>query len=156
MVLKLPAELYSPEQLLFCGEELHSYAAAIAQRDRGAKQFEVPELSPESQLMLEQLAPEDRKRSQSIEELRQAIEKLAVGLPTITITLAALAPSKLRTELTGWLRQNLRPDLLVRFHVNRDIAGGMIVQTTNHIYDWSWRSLLLANTNKFTAVLEKL
>lgn len=156
MVLKLPADIHSADQLQFCAEELRRYAAAAAGAARAEESPPLPELSPESQILQGLLPASERQNSQSLEDLRLEIEKLITQWPSVSITLAAPAPRALKAELTGWLRQNIRPDLLVSFNVNPDIAGGMLIRTTNRVFDFSFRKLLLARPARFTEVLENV
>ena len=58
----------------------------------------------------------------------------------------------------GEIRQStyLFNDILVEFSVNPDIAGGMVLRSTNRIYDMSFRSLLLNQPEGFTRTLENV
>lgn len=156
MAFNLPAAIYSADQLQFCSEQLHLYATALAQQRRGAKNTPLPALSPESQLLLELLTLEQRTNDEAVDKFRADIETMVTATPTITVTLAALASHGLKTELTQWFRQNIRQDLLLSFVVNPDISGGMMVRTTNRVFDFSFRKLLLTDTKRFTKALENV
>jgi len=155
MSSSLPISVHSTDQLQFCAEELHAHAAAL--RSHRAAQRQAPgesELSLDSQALLEQLPREKRGDGAAVEALATELEAMMAHGARVTITLAALASHRLREELVRWCRTNLKSNLLVDFHVNPDIAGGMVVRTTNRVYDFSFRRQLLANPNRFTEILD--
>lgn len=154
--LKLPPSLYSADQLLIAGEELHHYGVGLAQVRRHDPKDAVSlnGLSTLAVEALELLPAEQRQQDEAVETLRQQLERLAISAPQITLVLVARAPNKLKEELVAWLRENIHPGLLVNFHANPDIAGGVLIRSTNHIYDCSFRQALLADSARFTKVLE--
>jgi hypothetical protein len=155
MSFKLPLTVSSLDQLQFCAEELHAYAAKLRRRHSASTtEADAPELSLDSQTLLEQLPKEKRHDGAAVEALALELEAMIAHEARVTITLAALASRHLRQELVQWLRTNLKPNLLVDFHVNPDIAGGMVVRTTNRVHDFSFRHQLLADPNRFTEILD--
>lgn len=156
MRLALPNNVYSPDHLRFCSEELKTYASILRRRDRGSDRIEVPELSPESQSLLASLPKARQLNVGVVETLAGELEKWAVKAPVVIITLAALAPLHLKMDLVGWMREHLSRNLLVEFHVNPDIAGGMVVHTTNKVFDFSFRSHLLEEPGRFVRILENV
>jgi F0F1-type ATP synthase delta subunit len=150
---KLPDSLYSVDQVLAVAEELHQYGRQVA--GRGSK-VDTKELSPAAADLLATLPAGQRDESPAIEELREGLEELAATAAVITLVLAASPSAQLKQELTSWLRTNVRPRLLVNFHVDPEIAGGIVIRSTNHIFDNSFRSALIANQAQFTKVLGRV
>lgn len=150
---KLPNSLYSADQVLAVAEELHQYGRTLKPSARSRKESE---LSPEAAAMLETLPKADRDQVAEIEALREALEQLASTAPAVTLVVAAPPSQALKQELTGWLRTNVRPKLLVNFHVDPEIAGGVVIRSTNHIYDCSFRTGLMSHQQDFTKVLDRV
>lgn len=151
---KLPDSLYSVDQVLAVAEELHQYGQQIGRSVH--RKAPVVELSTEATAVLETLPAGQRDQSAAIEALRGGLEQLATTAAVITLVVAAPPSAQLKQELTGWLRANVRPKLLVNFHVDPEIAGGLVIRSTNHIFDDSFRSALIANQAKFTQVLDRV
>lgn len=150
---KLPDNLYSVDQVLAVAEELHQYGRQLAQK--GPKTGD-QELSAEATGMLATLPAGERDEGSKIEELREGLEQVAASAAVITLVLAAPPSAQLKQELTKWLRTNVRPQLLVNFHVDPEIAGGIVIRSTNRIFDNSFRSALMANQAQFTQVLGRV
>ncbi len=149
--LALPASLYSSDRLLEVAEELHHYATALAHPRRGTA---AEPLSPATTDLLAILPAAKRDQSVQVEGLRQALEAFITTAPVVTLTLAALPSTVLKEELVAWLREEVRPNVLVNFQVNPDIAGGMVIRAGSHVYDCSFRTALLAEPARFTKELE--
>ncbi len=143
--LALPEYLYSPDQLVAVAGELESYATVLGQATRSKKAGELPELSAAAAAALELIPAAERNTESSVDELRQRLEALAAEAPRVTVVLAALASSKLKQEFVAWFRKNVRPDILVTFRANPDIAGGIVVRGMSRVYDDSFRTALLAH-----------
>jgi F0F1-type ATP synthase delta subunit len=152
----LPASLHDSDQLLAVAEELHHLAVKLGQARRHGPKAATEELSPPAVAALDLVPEASRADDAAIERLRVQLEHMATAAPVVTLVLAGAASSRLKQELVGWLRQNVHAGLLVNFRVNPDIAGGVVIRTTNHVYDCSFRRPLLANAHKFTEVLERV
>ncbi len=151
----LPARVYSPDHLRFCLEELERYASALLRAKRGAHGVEIPELSRESAALLDAgISANEHDDPAAIARLGQGLVALLQSAPVVGVVLAAPAPMALKEELVAWLRANLTPTVLVEFHVDPDIAGGIVLRSINTIYDHSFRQHLLANPERFTRILE--
>jgi len=152
---KLPTAVYSVDQVLAGAEELHQYSRRLEQLARGRK-AEAMELSGEAVALLAILPEAQRNQSIAIEELREKLEQVAATSATVTLVMAAPPPVALKQELTDWLRVNVHSQVLVNFHVDPEIGGGIVIRGTSRIFDCSFRSALLANQAKFTQVLDRV
>jgi hypothetical protein len=151
----LPSSVYSPDHLRYCINELESYANVIEMIARGAQGKELPALSRESLDLLDAfMADKDRRNGTAINGLTQELTKLQETAKVVSITLAATAPHGLKEELVTWLRTNITPELLVEFHVNPDIAGGLVLRSFNRVFDESFRNHLLTQPERFTRILD--
>jgi hypothetical protein len=154
MSYKLPLSLYEPDQLAMSAEELKSLAERLS-RPPAKKPVEVP-LLDETEALLAELPAAKRRQPAALYELAEQIEKLSVAAPRLTLTLAALPSSHLREDLVKWARTNLTANVLVVFRVNPDLAGGLMMRTTNRLLDCSFRQRLLAEPTGFTEVLRRV
>ncbi|TAK89158.1 hypothetical protein EPO04_03605 [Patescibacteria group bacterium] len=154
MIKALPNQVYSPDHLHFCIEELTLYAAAVGKALRSKKPIPEAPTSAESQALLE-LLPATSKLSiqEQLQQLVSELESLAAQLPVVHITLVSPAPYSLKQELVGWIRTNLNSLALVAFHANPDVAGGLIVRAGNATIDESFRSRLQRNPASLTEIL---
>lgn len=151
----LPSSIYSPDHLRFCIDELKAYAAALEERERGAK-IDVPDLSVESTDLFIELKGSDSNRADVVNALVGELEHHLDRAPSISLTLAATASHRMKRELVAWLRQNTSPEVMVEFLVSPDIGGGMVLRTTNKVFDFSFRSKLLNDPVRFTRLLESV
>jgi hypothetical protein len=154
VVAVLPNSIYSPDHLRFCVNELKAYASALEQRDRGDTTA-LPELSMESADLLTEIKGADGNRPDVVAALAGELARHLEAAPSLTITLASSAPHGLKMELVKWLRLNVRREVMVEFLVNPDIGGGMILRTPNRVLDCTFRTKLLANPKRLTALLEQ-
>lgn len=154
MVKALPTEVYSPDHLRFCIEELTLYAAEVGKALRSKKPIPEGPVSAESTALLNLLPASSKQTLQvQLQELVADLEQLEQRAAVVHITLVAPAPYRLKQELVGWVRQNLNPLALVSFHANPDIAGGMVVRVGNVMIDESFRNRVLAKPERFTELL---
>ncbi len=151
----LPSSIYSPDHLRFCIDELKAYADALDQRQRGSNAV-VPELSVESTDLFVEIKGADSSRADVVNALVSEMEHHLAAAPSVSLTLAATAPHTMKRELVSWLRKNTSPEVMVEFLVSPDIGGGMIMRTTNKVFDWSFRTRLLKEPVRFTRVLERV
>lgn len=158
----LPLAIQSPDQLQLGTDELGRYAEILARTGRQAvatgKDTGRGHLSGLSEcgLALLALVPEKRRaEATAVEDLAGRLEDLLHSTPTVHLTLATMPPSELRAELTRWFRETIHPAVLLAFHANPRLAGGMTVRTTNRVYDWSFRTPLLKRTDAFIKLLER-
>ena len=150
----LPASVYSPDHLRFVVEELERYVSTLLTLNRGGQGVTLPELSPESLAVIAAgLEPAQASDAQAIMRLTVDLAHKLNTAVTMAVTLAALAPHALKEEMVAWLRENVSPDILVEFHVDPDIAGGMVLRSLNRVYDDSFRVHLLEKPRRFTEIL---
>ena len=144
-----PLEVHGSAQVTVAAEELHTFCVNL--RKSAA---DPAGLSDEAQSLLMSLPEGERKDPEAIESLRKENKKAMAASPSVTLILAAIAPRSLKLELVRWFRLNVNEKLLVDFLVNPAIGGGVVVQTTNHIYDFSFRRALLDQTSRFSEILK--
>lgn len=160
MSFKLPDSLYSADQLQVCSDELRRYAEALQQgqyqKEAGSKTAKIvlPELSASSYDLLEALPKSKRLDPALVEQICDVLDGWMKTAPVMNITLAAPATHQLKTELVSWFRTNIGPQTILSFHVNPDIAGGIVVRSTNHVYDMSFRRELLKRPEKLIEVID--
>jgi hypothetical protein len=153
---KFPPSIYTPDQVQFGIDELRTYAEVLVKQNRLKKREGLPVLSSGTQDLLATLPATKRQDAAAVEEFSTALEKLLTQAPVVNISLAAAASHTVHEEIVAWLRQNISAGVLVAFHVNPDIAGGMVVRTTNKVFDFSWRNLLLDHPERLVKAIESV
>lgn len=157
----LPKIIQSSDQLQLCIDEIESYAKMLVRSDQqhgtGVKtEARLAELTPSSMALLDILPETDRKNPSSIEGLVNGLRDVFRFASVVHITTSGLAPAGVKADITQWFRTNISPFILIAFHVSPDIAGGMLVRTMNQVYDFSFRTQLLAQSSKMVKVLENV
>lgn len=160
-VSNLPAELYSPEQIEAVLFELDSY---LAQRRREETRRKVkPNLAKSAAEVdwtseLEGvLGAPSQAATLSVADLEAKVAELKSwrNLPVVHLTLPVRPPASLKKELVAWFRNEISPQLLIRFNVNSGIVGGIVVRTPQHIHDFSFRRLLVDKQSKIPEILKR-
>jgi len=157
MNVRLPAELYSPDQLGIMMLELRTSleqqrnAAIKAQVTKQVGDGVRPHLSGlltntliESKIEASDLA--------SLEELSKQLETIRDKAPVAHIILTAAPTPALKTRLVKWFRTEVNPYALLSFATREDIGGGMIVRAGSHIYDFSFRTRLKENKTRIAEI----
>lgn len=159
--MKLPDAVYSPQDLSSLIMEVREYTKwfshVTVKNRRGVKQdTQPPAASAATAELLKTWAGEQPLTDQRLDELINQLQNLSEAAPTVTITLAAPAPEKLKQELTAWCRANLNPGMLVSFRFNATLLGGMVVRYGSRIHDWSFRRQIMEARSKFPEVLRRV
>lgn len=161
MTLRLPDSIITSADVASVQREIHAYSARLSHDDikrrTGAKTHDTPfELSPAATELVNVTLGAGSVSASRLDELHAKLETYRKSAPTITITLAAIAPGELRQKLIGWVRRELDPTMLIQFKVNRAILGGMVVTRGSRIFDWSYRRKLLSSDVSFAEVLTRV
>jgi hypothetical protein len=154
--LKLPDTVYSPDQLQYCSQELHELSERILAEKRGAKARSDLTLAQSTLDLIATLPASKHSEPTALDNLADRLGELLQKAPVVHVTLPAPAGRAMRQEFVSWFRQHCAADALLVFQVNPDIAGGMVVRTTNEVHDFSFRHLLMANPQHFVEVLENV
>lgn len=160
MKLKLHESVASPQDLQALIYELHDYARwygansikkQVHARHGAAAE---PELSPATKDVLHDWEQQHPRTRASLDELISQLQHYLKDAKVMTITLAAPPTGGIKKLLTGWCRDNVGPNVLVRFEFNQNLLGGLVMRYGSHIYDWSFRRQILAERAKFPEVLK--
>jgi hypothetical protein len=152
----LPDEVYSPEQLQACLLEVDRLMDRRQLQDIQHKQVasrrragEV-ELSPDLAAVLGSAATAlTAKQLDGCQQRMQAWLKQ----PVTHLTFPAPAPPSTKLAMVRWFREHVSPTALLKFEVNRNIVGGMVVRTEGSIFDFSFRRLLLEHRDRIPELL---
>lgn len=157
----MPDSVASPQDLSALVFEVRDYARwyeheFVKQKTGAKKQTPQPELSAIASDVIRGWAAAEPLSQTSLDHLITILESYGKTAPVMTITLAAPAPVKLRSDLTAWARANLAPNILISFRFNSTILGGMVVRYGSRIYDWSFRRQIMNNISSFPEVLHRV
>lgn len=154
-------DIVSPQDLQTVMVDIRRYGAwygstAAKQRRSIVQNTPPPTIQPASLKLLQTVNAAEPLNEQRIDDLIADLEDWRDTAPTLTITLAAPASSRLKADIVSWCRKNLSPSSLVTFKFNSLLLGGMVVRVGSRIFDWSWRRGILAERNKFPEVLKRV
>lgn len=82
------------------------------------------------------------------QQLKASLLNLSQKAPVVHISLAAEPSADFIHKLTGWLRREVNPQVLLEIGLQPSIAAGCIIRTTNKYFDCSMRQHLLNNRPK--------
>jgi hypothetical protein len=160
VTFELPAAVYSPQLLeavtYEIAEYLEWYRQAQVKKRVGAPvaATDEPTHSAETALVIEAWL---NGKPATVEALEAMVGYLR-GLkpPEVHVMLAALPNRSQREALVGWFRSNTTPHLLVSFVADRNLGGGVVVRTPNHLFDYSWKQQLLAGRAKIGEIVSRV
>lgn len=158
MAFELPAEVYSPqllESVMYDLEQyLEWYRQTAVKQKVGAKPVAEPTHSAETELVIKTYVQD---KPVTLESLEQLVEDLkAIHLPEIHITLAAMPNRTQRETMVKWFRSNVTPHVLLTFVADRNLGGGVVVRTPNHIFDFTWKQQLLGQRSHLAEIIKRV
>lgn len=155
---ELPAAVYSPQILESVIYDVQVYLDWARQnqirRKVGTDPKSEPNHSDETVLVIEAWLNGQPPTLESIEQLLQHLR--ALKLPQVHITLAALPNRSQRETLVKWFRTNTTSHLLVSFVADRNLGGGIVVRTPNHVFDYTWKQELVAARDKLAGIVRRV
>lgn len=122
----------------------------------GGAPSEPPVISQSAVTLIKEWADAKPLSQNLLDELISQLEALEAAAPRVIITLAAVPSKSLKKEMVAWFRANIAANVLVDFHFNSTLLGGMVVRYGSHIYDWSFRRQVLAARDRFPEVLRRV
>ncbi len=161
MKLKRLDNVYSPQDLKALILEVRKYARwasqySVRMRVSKSNSADPPALSGLATDLIKDLANDKPLSEKTLGELIDELESLETTSPRLTITLAAAPSVSLKKRLVEWCRNNIDQSILIDFHYNSTLLGGMVVRYGSHVYDWSFRRQILAASDHFPEVLRRV
>jgi hypothetical protein len=158
---QLPPSIASPQDLTALILELREYArwssrVAVKKQLRLKHSSDPPAISRTAKELLQSWLAKRTVSEKSLDELIAALEDFKTKAPSLTITLATMPPNSLRQTIVAWCRDNIAADVLVTFQFNNAVLGGLGVRYGSHMFDWSFRRIILENRGKFPEVLRRV
>lgn len=141
----IPNELYSPDLINLALFELDRYTSAV--RNAEARTMSTPE-PPTGLARVFTAMSVNPGNLQDLEDLKTQLKAYLEKSPTVNVILSSQPNNSVKQQITQWFRQQISPNILLNFSVRSDIGGGVIVMAGSRIYDFSFKSALLANKSK--------
>lgn len=156
----LPDSIYSPDQLSTVVMDLNVYQGELRDQNARARTKATAKASaPEPSALLADVLEAnklDHPKPDDLDELRKQLEAVLAKAPVAHLTLAALPNTLIKKKLTAWFRSEISPDMLLTFAVRTDIGGGAVIYAGSHVYDFSFRNLLIANRQKLAEIAARV
>ena len=148
MEFKLPGDIQTPEQLQAAVYEVERYADWLREssvhKEVGATNLPgEPAMAPETLAVVKAWQKGKKVTAESLSKLAAWLR--AYHPPVIHLVLADIAPPALRKRLSDWVRTNCHPAALLGLSADSTIGGGVVIRTTNRLYDESFRHRLVEN-----------
>lgn len=158
--IRLPIDLYSPDQLSAIIIELRTYIGSLRDATVRAKAAhgEVGEPMHLSALLLGAFTGAGIKTTDQdgAEKLLLQLQAIRDKAPAVHLMMAALPNRQLKRKLTEWFRAQIHPYAMLTFATRTDIGGGIVVQAGSHIYDYSFRQQLLGNKHRISEIFKRV
>jgi hypothetical protein len=157
-MFQLPREIHSPELLESVKYEIEQYLAwyreAKVHQKVGIQPQTEPTYSTETAKVIEAWFAVNKPSVGALEELITHLHDL--HLPVVHITLAALPNHAQRAQLVDWFRSLGGANTMLSFVADRNIGGGIVVRTPNHMFDYSWRQRLVEGRSKMGEIVARV
>ena len=143
MELKLPITIVSQPDITRVHRELSIFNDNVTQSIlRHEDPIKYPAISGDLKIIagdnqIDLLKETDRQ------QLLDELDKLKKSAVTVHITFALEPSSEILQKLIAWLRQEINPHIVIQVGLQPTIAGGIILRTPSHQYDFSLRQHLL-------------
>ena len=161
MSVKLPADVYSPDQVGIVLWELGGLIGKL--RDSSTRASVTGKTDAEKDLHVsafllsvlhEGKVPADDYKA--LEKLQTQLQGIRSNAPVAHILLSALPNRTLKRQLVEWCRENLHKELLMTFATRGDMGGGFILRISSKQYDFTYRAQLLENRHRLTEIFDNV
>lgn len=161
MKIDIPTSISSLEDLTELLHELRLYIRwflheSIKKQVDAGSRAAMPKLSSAAEDLLQALEKDGKLNSRGLENLVKTIETYRKKASPVVITLAAPATTGIKTMIVQWCRKNISGDVLVSFHHDSSILGGMVIRNKSRVVDLSFRRQLFESDTKFVEVLTRV
>ena len=157
MVLNLPPNIANKRDIVQTLREIESIQEALLQHKVAKEQVQQDRSIPAIGERLDNLLKvNDLKRDgESLKHLHEKLVRIREYAPRVRVSFASEPEAEVTEKVVGWFRKELGLPVLVNFGVQPSIAGGFILQTDTHRYDFSLREHILNSVDKFREVLHR-
>ena len=160
MALELPEALYAPEQLKACTFEVDRVLGWRRRQDI-KRRAGVAETAPDfviSRELAGLVGSLEEVAAMSVAQLEAIQTQLQKWLaqPVTHVTFAVPPTVSTKLAVVSWFRAQVDPTALVKFHVNGNIVGGMVVRTPGKIFDFSFRKQLVKRKSLIPEILKRV
>lgn len=158
--VRLPPDLYSPDQLSAVIIELRAHISSLRDASIRAKTAHADESAPThvSALLLGALKGAGLTASDQAgaEKLLKELEAIRDKAPAVHLMMAALPNRDLKRKLTEWFRSEIHPYTMLTFATRMDIGGGIIIQAGSHVYNYSFRQQILGHKSRISEIFNSV
>lgn len=153
MDLKLPGQFTTKQDISHVHRELRVFSDLVMQ---SVMRHENPIKYPPISSTLRALAKEnqvDITDEAACKKLLAQLEELRAHAPTIHMIFASEPSAEILQKLIAWLRAEIDQRIVISVGLQPAIAGGVIVRTPSHQFDFSLRNHLAKSQDKLREAL---
>lgn len=159
MSLKLPVDVYSPDQLAIVLWELGAMIATqqnAATRQKISKEPTAAHEQHISAFLLSVLDAQgiDKTDLVALNTLQTELTMMRDRAPVAHMILPALPNRTLKRKLVDWFRTEIDPSILMTFAVRSDIGGGFVLRVGSKHRDFTFRRQLLDNKHRIAEIYD--
>ena len=155
---KLPDTVATKSQLLRLIHEVEKIQDEALQghvrKEQTGKEFVVSQPSSSLESILEAMGRQ--LTMESLKEARAWLQSIRENAPTVRVVFSSEPERAITTKVVRWFRDSTGLPVLLRVGVQPSIAGGCVVYTPNHRYDFTLRHQLLSGGTRVTDVMERI
>lgn len=160
MSFKLPADVYSPDQIGIVLWELSTLIAKLQDASVQAtvtKEVVDPDIHVSNFLLgvlhATGVSPSDKVE---LERLQHNLQIVRDNAPVAHMILPALPNRGLKRQLVEWFRSQVHQQMMVTFAVRGDIGGGFLLRIGSRQYDYTFAAQLLGNKHRIAEIFDSV
>jgi len=92
----------------------------------------------------------------ALQKLKAILEDIDRHAIMLRVVLSSEATPDVSAKIVRWFRSTMKQPVLLRFGIQPAIAGGCIVYTPNHRYDFTLRTRILEGDVRIRSILDKI
>src|SRR5688572_10604465 len=122
--MRLPADVFSPDQISELTMELRRYIDAQTDASRRSDHASAPDIEVSSLLQ----DTFESSGSPSAVQLLEELEGLLKSAPVVHVITAARPGNDLKRQISGWFRGEIHEQTLLVFVERHDLGGGVVIR----------------------------
>ena len=158
MALSLPTALTSKRDVLKIRREIERVLEALVQfrvaKTTAGVDRDLPTLSKRLMLLLE--VNNLKLEEQSIRQIDKVLEEVYTSAPQVRVSFASEPDQESLEKLVAWFRREAHPATFLQVGIQPMLAGGCVLRTPMHRYDFSLRTKLESSVDRLQEAISSV
>lgn len=158
MEVKLPLRVVSKRDVKLLIHEIELLLEQHLQHDVAAKHSDQNRAVRKPSATLQALFAMNNQQISvtALQHMKPKLDRVASLSPSVRIIFPSSPPQEVSDKMVQWFRGNIADNILVQISVQPNIAGGFVLRTRRHRYDFSLRESILSKASTFKEVLARV